>query len=201
MCKDLSANCKRKMGKRIKIQLPPIGMRILKSAIAVLLCYGVSLVRQEEGRVFYSQLAALWCMQLYIESSKKMAAQRMIGTLIGATYGLIVILIKQNISIFTIYERAWNGFFISAMIIVVLYTTVLLNKKQASYFSCVVFLSIVVNHLGDSNPYLFVWHRFFDTIIGIVIGVFVNSFRLPKKKEMDTLFVTGLDGVLLDPKE
>ena len=48
---------------------------------------------------------------------------------------------------------------ISLMIIVVLYTTVLIKKKQASYFSCVVFLSIVVNHVADANPYLFVWNH------------------------------------------
>lgn len=57
------------------------------------------------------------------------------------------------------------------MIVVVLYTTVVMKKKQASYFSCVLFLSIVVNYITDVNPYLFVWDRFLDTLIGILIGV------------------------------
>lgn len=60
---------------------------------------------------------------------------------------------------------------ISVMIVVVLYTTVVMKKKQASYFSCVLFLSIVVNYITDVNPYLFVWDRFLDTLIGILIGV------------------------------
>lgn len=32
-----------------------------------------------------------------------------------------------------------------------------------------VFLSIVVNHISDSNPYLFVWNRFLDIMIGDVV--------------------------------
>lgn len=64
--------------------------------------------------------------------------------------------------------------------VAVFYTTVAINKKQASYFSCVVFLSIVVNHIDDLHPYLFVLNRFLDTAIGIIIGVFVNISINPK---------------------
>jgi hypothetical protein len=87
------------------------------------------------------------------------------------------------------------------MIAVILYTTILIKKKQASYFSCVVFLSIVVNHVTDSNPYLFVWNRFLDTMIGIVIGVGVNSFHLPTERKKDILFISGLDDTLLHEKD
>ena len=72
-----------------------------------------------------------------------------------------------------------------------------MNKKQASYFSCVVFLSVVVNHISDTNPYLFVWNRFLDTMIGIVLGIIVNTFSLPRKKHPEILFVSGLDDTLL----
>lgn len=73
-----------------KLVLPPIGMRIIKSAVAILLCYLVSFLRGNSGIVFYSQLAALWCIQVYVENSWKNALQRFIGTIIGALYGLIM---------------------------------------------------------------------------------------------------------------
>ena len=63
------------------------------------------------------------------------------------------------------------GTLVSFAIILVLYTTVLIRKKKASYFSCVVFLSIVVNHITDDNPYLFVFNRGLDTMIGIALGM------------------------------
>ena len=91
-----------------------------------------------------------------------------------------------------------DALFISFFIIVILYTTMLMKKKQASYFSCVVFLSVVVNHVTDSNPYLFVWNRFLDTLIGIVIGIGVNSFSLPRERRKDILFISGLDDTLLN---
>lgn len=180
--------------------LPPIGLRILKSAVAVALCFMVSFIRGNGGIVFYSQLAALWCIQMYVENTWKNALQRLIGTTIGAVYGLIFLLLKERLLPLGRSEHV-SAVVISGMIVIVLYTTVLIKKKQASYFSCVVFLSIVVNHLGDANPYLFVWNRFLDTMIGIFIGILVNTFSLPKEKRKDILFISGLDDTLLNERE
>lgn len=197
----------RETGKRIgipkigipRIGIPRIGMRITKSAIAILLCYFISFLRGNSGIVVYSQLAALWCIQGYVSNSKKNALQRFIGTVIGAVYGLAFLLARQALERICGRETGGlaNALAVSAFIILVLYTTVLIKKKQASYFSCVVFLSIVVNHVADANPYLFVWNRFLDTVIGICVGIGVNVASLPHKKRRDILFVSGLDNTLL----
>lgn len=180
-----------------KVKFPPVGMRIIKSAAAVGLCYLVSFLRGNSGILFYSQLAALWCVQMYRTNTKKNAIQRLTGTVVGALYGLVYLLAQEPLWKAVPYQGWMDSLIISGMIVVVLYTTVLMKKKQASYFSCVVFLSIAVNHVSDSNPYIFVWNRFLDTVIGICIGIFVNNFSLPKKKRRDILFVSGLDGALL----
>ena len=187
--------------KKLKKHVPPIGLRIIKSAVAVALCYVVSFLRGNSGIVFYSQLAALWCMQVYVSNTRKNAFQRTIGTIIGAIYGLIFLLLSECFAIAEPWSAYLNAAAISLMVILVLYTTVLIKKKQASYFSCVVFLSIVVNHMTDSNPYLFVWNRFLDTMIGIAIGIGVNSFSLPKNKRRDILFISELDDALLGKRE
>lgn len=180
--------------------LPRIGLRIVKSAAAVALCFFISFLRGDAGIVFYSQLAALWCIQMYATNTKKNAAQRLIGTVIGAVYGLLFLLVENEFGIQADEDAFLHGAFVSIMIIVVLYTTVVMKKKHASYFSCVVFLSIVVNHVGDLNPYVFVWNRFLDTVIGILVGIGVNSFTLPREHRRDTLFISGLDGTLLNKK-
>lgn len=181
-----------------KIVLPPIGLRIIKSAVAVFLCYIVNLLRGDYGLVFYSQLAALWCMQDYSGETKNMAIQRSIGTGVGAAFGLIMIAIDVNIPHVAIYDYGIKAVGISLFIVFIIYTTVIINKRNASYFSCVVFLSIVVNHIGDANPYFFVLNRVLDTLVGIGIGVFVNCFSLPKKKNKDILFLSGMDETLLN---
>ena len=165
-----------KIGKK---ELPPIGLRIIKSAVAVLFCYLISFLRGNQGIVFYSLLAALWCIQVYVENTKKNAIQRFIGTVVGAAYGLFYLLVRNRFVLEIGFNKAVDALFISMLVVITLYTTVLMKKKQASYFSCVVFLSIVVNHVTDANPYLFVWNRFLDTVIGIIVGVGVNTFSLP----------------------
>jgi hypothetical protein len=140
-------------------------------------------------------------MQPYVAVTKKNAFQRTIGTVIGAIYGLIFLLMQRQIHLPDETAQYVNAGIISLMIAVILYTTILIKKKQASYFSCVVFLSIVVNHVTDSNPYLFVWNRFLDTMIGIVIGVGVNSFHLPTERKKDILFISGMDDTLLHEKD
>ena len=187
--------------KKIQGKLPPIGWRIIKSALAVFLCYLVSFLRGNAGIVFYSQLAALWCIQVYVQNSKQNAVQRLVGTVIGALFGLLYLLIRNGIHLeeSSHYDMV-DAVCISLFIVVILYATVLLKKKQASYFSCVVFLSIVVNHVSDNFPYLFVWNRFLDTVIGIIIGIGINSFSLPRAKQRDILFISGLDDTLLNKK-
>ena len=183
------------------MKLPPVGMRIIKSAVVVFLCYIVYILRGKQGIVFYSQLAALWCMQPYIRNSMNMAIQRTTGTLIGAAYGLVVILIYENLFPKTGQFELIYYLFVSIMIVLVLYTTIVIRKKNASYFSTVVFLSIVVVHIGDADPILFTLNRVLDTMIGIILAVIVNMFRIPRRKRKDILFVSGVDDTLVNEKE
>lgn len=189
------------MNEKKKITIPGIGMRIIKSAVAVAICYMINIFRNGQGMVFYSQLAALWCIQMYRANTKQNAMQRTVGTVVGALYGLVFLLMNPLIKQVPRYQDFVSEMLISVMIIVVLYTTVLLKQRQASYFSCVVFLSIVVNHIGDINPYLFVWNRFLDTMIGIAVGILVNDVRLCFHPNKDTLFISGMDGMLVDKQE
>ena len=188
-----------KRGKKFRI--PRIGMRITKSAVAVALCYLVFFIRGNNGILFYSQLAALWCIQTNVENSRQNGIQRFLGTVIGAVYGLLYLLLRTGV------QNRWpgvvkaDGIFISLMIIVILYTTVLIKKKQASYFCCTVFLSIVVNHVADVNAFVFVFNRLLDTAIGIAIGMGVNAFALPKERRKDVLYISGIDHILVDEED
>lgn len=181
-----------------EIKIPGIGMRIIKSAIAVSICILVNLVRGDDGIVFYSQLAALWCIQMYRNNTISNAIQRTIGTLVGAIYGLIYLLIYPRFTDTMGTTIVFEILVMFVCIVLVLYTTVVIRKNQASYFSCVVFLSIVVNHIEDINPFSFVWNRFLDTMIGIIIGIAVNNVRICRKPDRDTLFISGVDDILVD---
>ena len=177
-----------------KFTFPPVGNRIIKSAVGVLLCWCVYLLRGRNGIPFYSMLAALWCIQPYINKTLSMALQRTVGTLIGAAFGLITIVLE--IYVMDVYDRPLGFFIVALMIVPVIYATLLIKRPNASYFSCVVFLSITVNHIMDENPYIFVLNRVLDTFIGIAIGMLVNSAGLPRRRVKDVLFTAELDDML-----
>ena len=191
------------------VHLPRIGMRIVKSAIGVFICFLIDMLRGGSGIVFYSQLAVLWCIRDYISETIRFAVQRTIGTILGALWGLVIIVGRQRIlTKIGVLPSGVSDFvnsdviislITSLSIVLILYITVLLKQKQASYFSCVVFLSIVVNHAMDINPYMFVWNRFLDTMIGIIVGVCLNCVTIHTHSKSDKLFVSGLDDTLLAP--
>lgn len=181
-----------------KPEFPRIGQRILRSAAGVLLCYLIYFLRGRTGIPFYSMIAAVWCIQPYTGKTLKMAGQRTTGTLIGAFFGLAAILLE--IYVFDIYNKL-PGYLLNVLFVVpVLYSTVLLKKQSSAFFSCVVFLSIAVNHLTDPDPFIFVFNRVTDTLTGIIVGVAVNSTRLPRKRVRNCLFAVSLDDMLTPVK-
>ena len=190
-------------GKR-KRKLPAVGQRIVRSTIAVALCFVLYYIRGRQGIPFYSALAVLQCIQPYHSNMKEMAKKRTIGTFIGAFWGMTVIflLLALQKSFHAEIEESFAKYMLISLFTgIVLYSTVLIHCKKTSYFSCVVFLSITTMHITDSNPILFVGNRVLDTMIGIGLAIIVNSVHLPRQKNNDILFVSGIDDTLLTSRE
>ena len=157
--------------------MPHIGMRIIKSAAAVFLCFMIDLLRGGAGVPFYSAIAAVLCMQPYVSNSIKVALNRVVGTLTGGCAGMALLLFER-----AFLPRDWpvvQYLLVSLMVIVLIYITVLLRETSASYITCVVFMSVAVSHGMDVNPYLFAFNRILDTLIGIGVSLAVNSAHLP----------------------
>lgn len=187
--------------KEKQYHIPKPGQRILRSVCAVCLCFVIYFLRGRQGIPFYSALAVLQCMQPYRESSLQMAKKRTIGTFTGAFWGMVVILIEVYVLNGKLQNTFWSYLLIALFTGVVLYSTVLLEITNTSYFSCVVFLSITVMHITDESPLLFVFNRVLDTLIGIALALVVNTVHLPRTKNTDILFVSGIDDTLLTDKE
>lgn len=186
-------------GEGMEHALPRVGLRMVRSAAAVLICLLISLLINREEMRIYASIAALLCIQPYAEETMQMARKRFTGTVIGSAFGGLAILLE--VYLLDIRGSLAGYLLIAAFIIPVLWTAVALKAENAAYFSCVVFLSITVTHITDVNPWLFVWHRMSETLVGILVGIGVSAFHLPRKRRRDTLFVSGLDGVLLNTRE
>ncbi|MEG0329002.1 MAG: HAD-IIB family hydrolase [Longicatena sp.] len=179
--------------------MPKIGLRIIKSSVAVFLCFLISLLRGSSGIVFYSCIAAVLCMQQDDSNTKRVARNRVEGTFIGGFIGMLILLFEKAFipDDFIILQYA----LVSFMIIPLIYITVILKKTSASYISCVVFMSITVSHGADINPYLFAFNRILDTLIGIFVAFGINCLHFPYRYDTQGLFVTDLDHTLLNDQD
>lgn len=176
-------------------RFPPIGQRIIKSAVAVLITYLIYFLRGYKGIPFYTAIAAIQCIQPYKANTKKVSGNRVWGTMTGAFWGLITLLIK--IYILKNQHTLLLYVLISISIVAVMYTVIVFEKKTVAYFSCVVYLSVVMIHIGDEQPFLFVADRVIDTLIGVAIAAVISNFEFPRKKDCETLFICGMDETLL----
>lgn len=65
--------------------IPRVGMRMVKTALAVAICFFLYVLRGEEGVPIFSTIAAIICMQPYAENSIQVSINRIIGTLLGGS--------------------------------------------------------------------------------------------------------------------
>ena len=80
-------------------------------------------------------------MQPNYETTKSNAGQRTIGTFIGAVFGFLYIVFVRLVGM----QESLPAYLIaSLMVIPLIYSTVVMDKKQATFFSCSVFEAIAV---------------------------------------------------------
>ena len=161
--------------------VPHIGMRMVKSAAAVLICLLISMLVDREDMRIYSSIAALLCIQPYAEDTKRMAIQRTVGTAIGSVFGIAVLLLEMS---FQDFRGTLAGYvLVAVMIVPVLWISVALKSANAAALSGIVFLSISVYHVGDASPYTYALNRLLDTTIGIIVTLIVNLALPPYEKK------------------
>ncbi|MDO4407675.1 MAG: FUSC family protein [Eubacteriales bacterium] len=177
-------------------RFPLPGQRIMRSVVSVWICILIYFIRGQKGEPFYSVIAALQCLQPYSSNMLSEGRERITGTLIGAFCGAVIVFsdllpVGDSFRVSVVHYSL-----LGILTGLVIYSTVLLNIARYALFSAVVFLGISMYHLEDVNPYLHVFYRTLETIIGVGVAIVVNSFHLPRTRDRTTLFVSGIDHVL-----
>lgn len=136
-----------------------IGMRTIKTGIAVMLC--CILTRFAVDNMFYCAIACVVTMQDTIKTSFKMGTQRVLGTLIGGLIGFLLVLISPANPILCgigimIVIKCCNMFKLSSLVV-----------------SSVTFLSLYLGYV-DSAPLVYSIQRIIDTSIGVIMGLIIN---------------------------
>ena len=156
-------------------RLPKIGMRTVKTAVAVMACFFLFLPLQglEEGSSgvlspFYACIAAVICMQSSVGQSVRQGISRMIGTLLGGAMGLLVLLLDDWLE-----RPVVTGLLLSGGVIAVIWLCNLLRRPAACSIGCVVLCVVILNHSG-ADRYWCTILRVGETLAGVAVAVAVN---------------------------
>lgn len=142
------------------MKLQKIGMRTVKTGIAVSIC--TLLAQYLVQNPMFAGVGCVASVQDTVKGSLKLGFNRVKGTMMGGLVGFLCVLIKPG-------DPILCGFGIMATI----YGCTILGINSGIIVSSVTFLSI---HLGiiESNPAYYSIHRVLDTSVGVVIGVIIN---------------------------
>ncbi len=188
---------KEKITQNRAFELPGIGQRMIKTAIAVFICLLIYILRGYRGMVIQSTIAAIICMQPYVRDSKKVAVNRIISTVIGGIWGLLYLLLMQMLPV--LGSNMLVAYLLMALgVIAVLYTCVLMKLSDNATLSAIVFLCVIITFPVVETPLQQTFDRLLDTIIGVCVAVFINMVHLPKTKHPEKVFFLHLKDIAAD---
>ena len=173
--------------RRLQGSIPHIGQRIIKTAIAVYVCFVINILRGYgiNNMSVDAAITAVICMQNTMHDVKKSSLNRIIGTFIGAAWGLLFL----NILWYLVELNFFLCYLVVAVgVIFSIYTTVVLKKSDASSLSAIVFLCVVGAFTSVENPLIHAFGRLLDVFIGTSTALLVNLIRFPKKKNQSCVF-------------
>lgn len=168
-------------------KLPKVGMRTIKTAVAVVLSYlvfvpfqlwmpGVYAVLAGQGGAFYACIAAVICMQGSVDKTVHQGISRLIGTAIGGCMGLLILTTD------TLLSHPWFlALTLGAGTVAVIWLCNLIGRPAACSIGVVVLCVILFNHAGPER-YLYALTRMLVTAIGVLIAIAVNR-ALPDHRE------------------
>ena len=163
-------------------KLPKIGLRTIKSGIAVFLCLVLlPNVLKFPSEPFFACLTAVICLQDTVPNSIDMGINRGAGTIIGAIFGLVFLFVFKSLEIHIpneVISKLMIYIIISLGIIFMIYICNIIKRPGAISITCIVFLAVTTAH-AYKDPLSYAINRIFETLIGIVIAILVNRFITP----------------------
>jgi len=150
-------------------QMP--GPRTIKTGIAVAMClifYGI----MDRDGIMMAVTASILCMQTSVEKSIDSGKSNIIASLMGGALGTVVVF-------FGIPGYNTITFILCALIGIVLliHTCHIARLSGSIVLSCLVYMTIITGTLepGGVDPIALSLNRIVDSLIGIMVTVFVNA--------------------------
>lgn len=169
------------MSKEAVKRIPGLGMRSLKTAVSVALCFiffailhtlvDFEFFNQANSIPVYACAAAIICMQNTVEDSVTSGLFRLFGNAVGGALGILALFALPYVSLPIQIIIVFLG--ILACMVICNIT----KKQRSCAMACVVF-TVVISVMGDRDPLVYALYRIFETVIGVIIAIGVNKFLI-----------------------
>ena len=149
--------------------LPPehrhrVGMRIIKTVIAVFLCGLLAFLRDKSA--LYSMFAALFCIQKSTGKTIESSVNRVLGTLVGGVVGVLTVYAMDTLHI--LHIDLLRYLLLSLLLIPIIEFALFIKKPDIAGMACMVVMCLVVDP-GD-KPAVDSIERLFETSVGVVLA-------------------------------
>lgn len=156
-----------------------IGMRVVKTIVAVAVCMLISLLSKDTNIISVSAVSAIVTLRTSSRDTLQAGLLRIIGTLIGGLLGLLCVALE---GVIPFYSQGLYVLIIPLMMLLDFYICNVLNLTEAAAISSIVVL-LVASHVnmaaGEALSYA--GQRVIDTLIGVVVATAVNLLIYPRK--------------------
>ena len=141
-----------------------IGMRIIKTVIAVFLCGLLAFIRNTSA--LFSMFAALFCIQKSTGQTIESSVNRMLGTLVGGVVGVLTVYAMDVLNI--LHIDLLRYFLMALLLIPVIELCLVIKKPDCAGMACMVVMCLVVDP-GD-KPAIYSIERLFETLVGVALA-------------------------------
>ena len=163
------------------VPLPHVGMRIIKTAVAVMLSYALFvpcglLYREELGGVLgqigplYACIACIICTQSTLGQTFQQGISRLIGVIIGGALGTATLLLGP------ILDDPWVKIpVLGAVCVAGVWLCLLIKRPTSCGMACILPCIILITGVTGVTRYYYAAARIIETTVGLLVALGVNA--------------------------
>ena len=163
------------------MKFPGVGMRTVKTAVAVMLSYLVFvpfglLYRTELGGILgqtgplYACIACIVCMQSSLGQTMQQGISRFIGVAVGGALGVLTLLLGEATS-----QPLVKTLVLGLICVAGIWLCLLIHRPAACGMACIVPCVILINDMVGVDRYYYAAARILETVVGVAIAFGVNA--------------------------
>ena len=171
------------------VPLPRIGMRVIKTAVAVTVSYALFvpfglLYRTELGGILgqmgplYACIACIICVQSTMGQTVQQGLSRIIGVLVGGGLGSATLLLGSAL------DSPWvKAPVLGAVCVAGVWLCLLIRRPTACGMACILPCVILITGVTGADRYYYAAARVIETIVGLLVALAVNAALPDHRKE------------------